>query len=85
VEPHGGDLSGAKSGEINAQLAERARGLFAQEFAADLVMGTGASLSEDHAAAVSRQMCGEYAAGWSAADDERARPDHRTFTVRRRR
>jgi hypothetical protein len=78
-------LSGAQSGQINVQLTERARGLFAQEFAADLVMGTAASLSEDHAAAVSRQMRREYATRWSAANDERARSGHHGFTVRRRR
>lgn len=72
MKPHGGDLSGAKGGQINVQLTEQARGLFAQEFAADLVMRTGASLGEDHAAAGSRQMRGEYAARWSTANDERA-------------
>jgi hypothetical protein len=85
VEPHAGDFSSAKRSQINVQLTKRARGLFAQEFAADLVMRTGASLGKDYAAAGSRQMCGEHAARWSTANDECARPGHYEFAVRQQR
>jgi hypothetical protein len=82
VEPHAGDFSSAKRSQIHSQLTEGARGLFAQEFAADLVMRTGASLGKDYAAAGSRQMCGEHAARWSTANDESERAGHHGFTVR---
>jgi hypothetical protein len=75
-------LSSAKRDQINVQIIEGARGLFTQEFAADLVMRTGASLGKDHAAAGSREMCGEYAARWSTANDESERVGHHGFSVR---
>jgi hypothetical protein len=75
-------LSGAKSNQINVQITEGARGLFAQEFAADLVMRTGVSLGKDHAAAGSRQMCSEHAARWSTANDESERAGHHGLTVK---
>ncbi len=83
MKPHAGDFNSAERRQINVHFIERARGLFAQEFAADLVMRTGASLGKNDAPATSRQMCGEQAPRWSTANDERARPGHHGFTVRR--